>query len=304
MWYRVWVTSRLQSSQAQHWLSTWLPPQACGGCKGRSLHDALVPLLRGADKGKFLVSLDFSQAFDMCKPDDAVWLLQRLGLPQSVAGILLSAWTEQRRYLEYQNCVLDIPESVTASLPQGDPGRCSALLRSSPLRPVTSKTRSPEPCSGPTSTTAVGRQTRATRRWQPHQSEWAAWSRLMGLKGNMEKTQYYHHSAKGRREFLDAGRRQDRDTDQPCALGCHLQGLVRRSCNDKERERLQTAANRIRKLSMLPVPKDAKQALAASAALSKAEHGWYHKLPAQSNFRIVEAAVDQLCKSPSMLLRT
>ena len=46
------------------------------------------------------------------------------------------------------------------------------------------------------------------------------------------------------------------------------------------------------------MPKEEKQVLAASAALSKAEHGWYHKLPAQSNIRMVEAAVDQLCEEP------
>ena len=42
---------------------------------------------------------------------------------------------------------------------------------------------------------------------------------------------------------------------QLCVLGCHLQGLVRLTCNAKEVSRLQSAANCVHKISRLPVKK-------------------------------------------------
>ena len=125
---------------------------------------------------------------------------------------------------------------------------------------------------------------------------WGLWSTLLGLKENNSKAQYFHHSLKGRRNFLDLHVSPDGVTDKPCVLGWHMQGFVTRTCNDKEKAKLQDAAACVRKASRLPSAKDKNQCLAAYAALSKAKHRWYQKLPAQANFRIVEGAVDRLCE--------
>ena len=127
---------------------------------------------------------------------------------------------------------------------------------------------------------------------------WAHWSNLLGLKENPTKAQYFHPSIKGRREFLDSRVSQDKVTDRPCVLGCHLQGLVRRQLCDKETKRLQDAATKVRKLCRLPVPQARKQRIAAAAPVAKAKHGWIEKLPPQSAFKIVERAVNQLCDEP------
>ena len=85
-------------------------------------------------------------------------------------------------------------------------------------------------------------------------------------------------------------------SDSPCLLRCRLQGLVR----DKECGHLRTAKSRTFQIARLPVPKDKKERLAASAAIRLAKHEWFQKLRAQADFRIVEGAVNQLCGSPGL----
>ena len=105
-------------------------------------------------------------------------------------------------------------------------------------------------------------------------------------------------SIQGRREFLDSGLTHDKVTDRPCVLGCHLQGLVWRQPCDKEAQRLQAAATKVRKLCRLLVPQAKKQRIEAAAPVAKAEHGWIEKLPPQSAFKIVGRVVNQLCDEP------
>ena len=120
VWYRVWAAAGIHSEPAVAWFSSWVPSQACGGVKGKDVRTALGPLIQAARQGKYLVSLDFSLAFDHCCPTTTVWLFQRLGLFLGIGQMLLGAWTNQTRYIEYDGCILQTPEKVRHSLPQGD----------------------------------------------------------------------------------------------------------------------------------------------------------------------------------------
>ena len=295
-WYRLWASTRLASEQTQAWIQQWVPSQACGGIKGRDISHALGPIVKSIRQEKFLISLDYSLAFDHCSPATTTWLLQRLGLPPGIGSMLMAAWSQQR-YIEYDGCVLTDPQQVHNSLPQGDPWSMYGLiaLLSPPTRQINAQFPS-----------TIHRTYVDDRTWASPtcaqalavQQCWAHWSNLLGLKENPTKAQYFHPSIKGRREFLDSGVSQDKVTDRPCVLGCHLQGLVRRQLCDKETKRLKDAATKVRKLCRLPVPQARKQHIAAAAPVAKAEHGWIEKLPPQSAFKIVERAVSQLCDEP------
>ena len=67
-----------------------------------------------------IVSLDFLLAFDHYCPTETVSLFPRLSIPASSGQMLLSAWTNKRQYIEYEGCVLQAPEKVRSSFPQGD----------------------------------------------------------------------------------------------------------------------------------------------------------------------------------------
>ena len=225
-------------------------------------------------------------------------MFQRLGLPASI-GQMLSPWTNQSRYIEYEGCVLQAPAKVTSSLPQRDAWSLYGLIAL--LAPPTMDVQISYPDT-------VHKTYVDDRSWASNscaealavEQIWQRWTNILGLKENATTSQYFHQCAKGRRCFIENGISQEKVSDSPCLLGCKLQDLVRRKLFDKERGRLHTARKRTLKIARLPVPKDKKQRLAASAAISLAEHGWVQKLPAQADFRIVEGAVNQLCEEPGL----
>ena len=67
-WYRLWSSARLKPVDAQQWINCWWHPSAVGGRRGQEMYHALIPLISAATEGKYIVSLDYSLAFDHCHP--------------------------------------------------------------------------------------------------------------------------------------------------------------------------------------------------------------------------------------------
>ena len=201
------------------WFSSWVLSQACGGLKGKDVHTALGPLIQAARQAKYLVSLDFSLAFDHCCPATTVWLFQRLGLPVGIGQMLLGAWTNQTRYIEYDGCVLQTPEKVRRSLPQGDAWSLYGLIAL--LTPPTINVQNSYP-------NTIHKTYVDDRSWASNscaealavERTWQHWTNLLGLRENTMKSQYFHQSAKGRRGFIENGISREKVSDSPCLLGC------------------------------------------------------------------------------------
>ena len=88
-WYRLWASARLRTTDAQAWQDTWWPAEALGDKKGKELFEALAPLFQEATKHRYLISLDFSLAFDYCDPLVASFVLEKFGLPAPLGRMLL-----------------------------------------------------------------------------------------------------------------------------------------------------------------------------------------------------------------------
>ena len=212
------------------------------------MHAALGPLIQAARQGKYLVSLDFSLAFDHCCPATTVWLFQRLGLPVGIGQMLLGAWMNQCRYIEYDGCILQTPEKVVHSLPQGDAWSLYGLIAL--LMPPTTNVQNLYP-------NTIHKTYVDDRSWASNscaealavERTWQHWTNLLGLRENTLKSQYFHQSAKGRRRFIENGVSPEKVSDSPCLLGSRLQGLVRRKLCDKECDRLHTAKKRTLKIA-------------------------------------------------------
>ena len=76
-WYRLWASARLRSSDANAWCQRWWPDQAIGGKKKKEIYNALAPLFDRATRGHYIISLDFSLAFDFCDPEIAVFIMKQ-----------------------------------------------------------------------------------------------------------------------------------------------------------------------------------------------------------------------------------
>ena len=296
-WYRLCVSARLKSDSCQKWISTWWPAQAAGGKQGRELYDALFPLIEAVTQGQFVVSLDFSLAFDYGHPDIAIPFLHNLGLPISICSMLHKQWTNQRRYLSFENFVLPDAELVSSSLPQGDPWSLLAMIAL--LTPATWEIARRHPSA--TLKTFVDDRTWATRSvTEALQIEtiWASWSRDLQLKENTAKSQYFHPQQKGRNEFIDRGVPVNQVSHDIVVLGHTFRGFLQRKISHKEDERINQAFVLIRRATWLPVSFAMRKQIIAAAPLSKAEFGWMLKVPTLAICKEVQNAIKQALHEP------
>ena len=91
--------------------------------------DALGCLAEAAvgDEG-YLLSLDYSLAFDRLDPHLARHLLLQAGLPVGTCSVMCAVWDNQTRFLQYDNQCLPHGIMVSTSLPQGDAGSLVAMV--------------------------------------------------------------------------------------------------------------------------------------------------------------------------------
>ena len=111
--------------------------------------------------------------------------------------MLLSAWTNQSRYIEYQGCIFATPRKGQ-ELPSST-GCVVPLWSDCPANTSDDKCAKFAPEHHPQNlrwasdscaeALAVGRT-------------WKSWTNLLGLKENTMKSQCFHQSAKGRRYFF------------------------------------------------------------------------------------------------------
>ena len=202
--YRLWSSTRLSSPAARDWLSNWWPPEAIGGQKGKEAIQALGPLLANADNDEYLVSLDYSKAFDHVDPRVADVIFRKFGLPPNLACILCQLWSHQLRFLQYDGQIMREPIRVSKSLPQGD--AWSLIAMAAVLTPAMWQLRVEHPSA--TMRTFVDDRTWTAK--TAHEALqvlrfWETWSLTLGLQEYNAKSQFYHRTVAGRTHFLELG---------------------------------------------------------------------------------------------------
>ena len=278
VWYRLWSSVRLQHDDTQAWISSWWPDVATGGKKGQEIYHALIPLIHAAAQHQYLISLDFSLAFDYCDPRTAIHVLRKLRMPEFMCRMLLAQWTNQRRYVSFQNFYLPEPEHVSRSLPQGDPWSllamvavlCPAMLEIKRLHPQVTQRNFVDDRSWAAPSVqealAVG-------------DIWDRWTHLLGLINNESKAQYYHATPAGRRNLLSHNVPAANVTDQICILGHVFRPSQQRSLNAKEQDRINSSLALLRRAACLPLSIFAKRLVMATGPLSKVQFGWLMHTP-------------------------
>ena len=305
-WYRLWASTRLKSDDAQAWISNWWHPSAVGGKKGKEIYHALLPLISAASQGEFIISLDFSLAFDYCDPKLATYLFSRTGMPQNLCNILSSQWLHQQRIITFDGFCLPEFEQVTCSLPQGDPFSLIAMV--AVMMPPMCQIARDFP-------SVTQRNFVDDRTWAAPNADvalqveqlWSSWSATLNLRENFDKNQYYHKDIAGRRRFTSCGAPAGKVSDHICVLGHVFSGVKQRALVPKERERFANALHIIRRAAFLPLPVHAKRAVIAAGPLSKAEFGWCMHAPPLTECDKIDKAVRKSLKEPkqsSVDLRT
>ena len=287
-WYRLFGSARLKSLDAQQWLNKWWPEAACGGT---GIMDALSYLAEAAmgDEG-YLLSLDYSLAFDRLDPHLARHLLLQAGLPVGTCDVMCAVWENQTRFLQYDNQCLPYGIKVSTSLPQGDAWSLVAMVLC--LVGPSLKIQGMFPTS--MLKTFVDDRTIVARTAQETlliKNEWASWSEKLGMEENQSKIRYFHASAQGRRNLANEGADPELICQDPCVLGVHLRGRQLRTNTPKEELRLSNSCKLIRRCAMLPVSWQWKKRVVSTQGLAKAVWGWVCRLPPKVDREKVNSAV-------------
>ena len=123
-WWRLWVGSLLRTSDVARWISLNVPDEfAVGNCV--STEQCVVELLEKFCRQKYMLSLDFSKAFDRLYPEITRRLLLKLGWPRGIVGTFSFVWSRQQRWVSWSNHVHH-QKLPSPALPQRDP--CGPLI--------------------------------------------------------------------------------------------------------------------------------------------------------------------------------
>lgn len=127
---------------------------------------------------------------------------------------------------------------------------------------------------------------------------WTSWSGTLNLRENLDKTQYFHIKAAGRRSFATLGVPPQNVTDQACVLGNTFSPAQRRSLNPKERDRLDTAKKQIVRAGCLPISLKIKRAVISTGPMAKAEFGWCMYDPPLNACDQIDKAIRRALREP------
>ena len=268
----------MKSHACQTWIASWWPNEAIGGKAGREIYDGLFPFIDAAAAGKYIISLDFSLAFDFCDPAIVLPFLRDLGLPAPIGQMLLTQWSNQLRYLTFENFALPVPEKVSKSLPQGDPWSMLGMVAL--LTPAIWEIPRKHPnvlhrtfvddSSWAADTVHEARAVEAL---------WKSWSSILQLQENNAKSQYFHARESGRQNFIDSGVLASQVSHDVVILGYAFRGFRQRKLTRNEDDRVNTSVALIRKATYLPVSYSMKKRIIAAAPIAKVEFGWLMKVP-------------------------
>ena len=117
-WWRLW-SSAWTRSVVRDWMRIHVPVEFAVA-HAKSTGEVVVDLLDSLYQYGYLITLDFTKAFDCLDPLVTHAVLGRLGWEPQLVAVLTAVWRGQRRWVSYQSHTH--PAQLSGpSMPQGDP---------------------------------------------------------------------------------------------------------------------------------------------------------------------------------------
>ena len=280
IFWRVFATSMLKTPALQNWADRSLDSRVVGRPKSLS-PEAIAARLQHAyaQKCGFLVSLDWSAAYDRMAPAVTCEALSRCGWDPRFARLLQTAWSTQSRWVEWEGHTSPVVLNAGCATPQGCPVAPLTLgfWATAGLRKV-EHTLAHDPSSSLISVYMDDR-TWWGATWdevEPRTREWASWSRSVDMKENESKTQVSAFKARDVHNCPDNWKKEE-----VIALGISSVSKVRKY-TPKEKERLTKAEAVASLLCSANLPWKRACDSFRCFVLSKAAYGWICRAPTWS----------------------
>ncbi|MEC8274236.1 MAG: reverse transcriptase domain-containing protein [Pseudomonadota bacterium] len=120
-------------AQVAPWVEAWAPEALQGGLKGRSAEHIHAQLMEALDRARreghpfSAVKQDLRKCFDSVRPEVAVHLLRRFGLPEALGRYILRFYEGQNRWMQAAGATAAAPLKPEISILQGCPLSCLLL---------------------------------------------------------------------------------------------------------------------------------------------------------------------------------
>ena len=280
VWWRLWASTFCKSSHLRQWLQTVLLPEV-GGISHEDIYSNLIEIFDHFTEHGYLLTLDYSKAFDCIDASLSHELLRAHGWPSRIISLLSATSQLQCRFVQWDHHTHPDPLNASQIQPQGDPfgplmmslwvqAGILAVRRDCPLQHSSTKVYLDD-----RTMTASSAQDLA----QLHRA-WKSWSLQVGLLENDSKTKVTANSP-AKRSIASAHFPQD--TVESCVqvLGS-VSASGRRRLAESEVKRVAEARKVTLLLGCCRFLLDRHLRLVRQFAVPKVNFGWVARGPTWS----------------------
>ena len=242
-----------------------------------STGEVVVDLLDHLSEHGYMMSLDFSKAFDCLDPLVTREVLLRLGWDPRVVAVLTAVWSRQKRWVIYQSHTHPVTLSGP-SMPQGDPMGPVIMTIWAWLGWLWVERHSRPDPHIMTRVYVDDRSFGTSRIWSLHDRfhQWSSWSWSVGLQENQVKAVAVASTPARRatlRRVLPDAVRNDVEILGSCSM------VTRRGLLGKEAGRVDACKRTLTFLSCVRLPFERYMRACRQFAVSKVAYGWIARAP-------------------------
>ena len=277
IWYRLLMSCVVQSPVVGRWLDNVASPQCYGAIRGRNVQRAVAQLVSHLDRKHVAMSLDYAKCFDHLHPELVLAKLRLHGWPEGILGLARHVWCDQRRWLVLGRAVVQRPELVASSLPQGDPLSPLGLVVALNDAVLDVASLGVGQCVFLDDRFLTAPDIRSLFRAR---DRWSLWSTRRGLVDNPCKTRILVHDGWQRLACERRGYRRDQVVNQIRILGVDYLTSAVRQPGLSAGVRWDAGMVMARKLARAALPVWLRKSLFRTRVLSKACWGiWLFQVP-------------------------
>ena len=120
VWWRLWSSTICRGAPLRAWLRSTLSAQV-GGISGDDIYVNIIEIFDSFHQHGFLLTMDYSKAFDCLDSSLSCRLLQAHGWPSALVDLLAATWDRQERFVQWDHHIHQDTLDASRVQPQGDP---------------------------------------------------------------------------------------------------------------------------------------------------------------------------------------